>query len=70
MGRVIFHPMMVDWSNREVVIEYAKSFGHKVSGLTVVKLPTRSNYNIVHTNRENEMPEGTEFVWRSKKEGI
>lgn len=65
MGRVIYHPMMVDWSNREAVIEYARSFG-KERTLTVVKIPGRKDiYNIVATRHESELPEGTEIVLRT-----
>ena len=36
----------LDWSDRDAVITYAKRLG---SGMTVIKMPMRSNYNIIHT---------------------
>lgn len=65
MGRVIYHPMMVDWSNREAVIEYARSFGPQ-HALTVVKLPNRANYNIIRTKREDELEKGSEIFFRTQ----
>lgn len=47
-ARIVFD---VDYNNLELVIALAKALG---PGMSVIKYPTRINYNITHTSREVE----------------
>lgn len=42
--------MKIDWNNKEQVITYAKRLG---SGMTVIRVAGRNNYNITHTSRKD-----------------
>jgi hypothetical protein len=53
--RIFFYlngvPVEVDWTNLEHVCRYADRLG---PGQSVIAVPGRNNYNIVHTKREHE----------------
>jgi hypothetical protein len=53
MTKVYGSPFKIDWKDKEDVIAYAKRFG---PGMSVVKYPSRNNYNITHTDREQAYP--------------
>ena len=55
-------PFGLDWFSKDSVIKYATSLGH---GVSVVKYPGRSNYNITHTTNEGRLPDGVEIVHRT-----
>jgi hypothetical protein len=46
-------PVRVDWKNLDDVIAYAQRLG---PGMSVVHVPERDNFNIMHTSREHEKP--------------
>lgn len=51
----------LDWNNKEVVINFAKSMG---KGMTVFKREGRDNYNITHTERTDLYSED-EVIFRT-----
>ena len=57
--------LRVDWRNLESVIQYAVSLG---PGQSVIKVPGRGNYNIIHTVREGEYPQATVYFRTSDPE--
>lgn len=54
--------MNIDWTDKAAVIAYAKKMG---KGLTVIKRPEQSNYNIIHTSREADLLRDATIVVRS-----
>lgn len=61
MPTVYGSPFDLDWTNKRVVIEYAKRLGR---GQTVFKRPCCTTYSITHTARPDRY-EGCEVVYQT-----
>lgn len=53
----------VDWNSFQDVMKYAKELG---PGMSVIKYPTRRNYNIIHTSREKNLLGDFKVLFRTE----